>query len=158
VVMLDEPTLGVDPVSRREFWTLLGNLQVEKGLTILVCTPYMDEAERCTEVGLIYKGKLIASGSPASITAALPGRLLEVIPSDFVRARKLVSQMEGVLEVQSYGDRLRFFVDDVAQRKPNVEAALAQAGIHHEGLREAAATMEEAFISLVKKQAAEARE
>jgi len=69
VVVLDEPTLGVDPVSRREFWNLLGNLQVEKGLTIFVCTPYMDEAERCTQVGLIYSGKLIASGTPATIKA-----------------------------------------------------------------------------------------
>ena len=62
VVLLDEPTLGVDPVSRREFWNLLGNLRAEKGLTIFVCTPYMDEAERCNQVGLIYKGRLIAQG------------------------------------------------------------------------------------------------
>ncbi len=155
VVMLDEPTLGVDPVSRREFWSLLGNLQVEKGLTIFLCTPYMDEAERCTQVGLIYQGKLIASGTPASIKARLPGTLLELTPSDFVPARKLVSQLVGVLEVQSYGDRLRFFVDDPVRRRPEVEAALAVAGIRFEGLREAAATMEEAFISLVKRQAAE---
>ena len=65
VVMLDEPTLGVDPVSRREFWSLLGNLRAEKGLTIFVCTPYMDEAERCTKIGLIYGGRLIAGGTPA---------------------------------------------------------------------------------------------
>ena len=69
VVMLDEPTLGVDPVSRREFWSLLGDLRAEKGLTIFVCTPYMDEAERCTQVGLMVEGRLIASGSPASASA-----------------------------------------------------------------------------------------
>ncbi len=156
VVMLDEPTLGVDPVSRREFWSLLGNLQVEKGLTVFLCTPYMDEAERCTQVGLIYQGKLIASGTPASIKARLPGTLLELTPSDFVPARKLVSQLEGVLEVQSYGDRLRFFVDDAARRRPQIEAGLAGAGIRYEGLRQTAATMEEAFISLVRRQSAEA--
>ena len=66
VVMLDEPTLGVDPVSRREFWSLLGNLRAEKGLTIFVCTPYMDEAERCTKIGLIYGGRLIAAGTPGA--------------------------------------------------------------------------------------------
>lgn len=154
VVMLDEPTLGVDPVSRREFWNLLGNLQVERGLTIFVCTPYMDEAERCTQVGLMYAGKLIASGTPEAIKANLPGHLLELVPSKFVPTRKLVSQMEGVLEVQSYGDRLRVFVDDVGARKPQMEARLASAGLDYTGLREAAASMEEAYISLVQREKA----
>ena len=152
VVLLDEPTLGVDPVSRRDFWNLLGNLQVEKGLTILVCTPYMDEAERCTQVGLIYAGRLIASGPPSSIKASLHGQLLEFIPSDFVPARRLVERMDGILEVQSYGDKLRVFVDAAAVRRPQVEAALAGAGIHVEGLRETVPTMEEAFISLVRRE------
>src|SRR5512142_2356991 len=124
VVMLDEPRLGVDPVSRREFWNLLGNLRAEKGLTIFVCTPYMDEAERCTQVGLMYAGRLIATGSPTSIKASLPGHLLDFKPSDFVRARKLVAELEGVLEVQSYGAQLHAFVDDVAVRKPQIEGML----------------------------------
>lgn len=149
VVFLDEPTLGVDPVSRREFWNLLGNLQVEKGLTIFVTTPYMDEAERCTQVGLLYEGKLIASGTPASIKALLPGHLLELIPSDFAAARQIVTGVEGVLEVQTYGDKLHLFVDDVSQRKPQIEAALAAAGLRCDGIREIEVRMEEAFISLV---------
>ena len=90
VVMLDEPTLGVDPVSRREFWNLLGNLRAEKGLTIFVCTPYMDEAERCTRIGLIYAGKLIASGTPAQIKAMVPGRLIEFTPSMIAPAQELL--------------------------------------------------------------------
>jgi len=154
VVMLDEPTLGVDPVSRREFWSLLGNLQVEKGLTIFVCTPYMDEAERCTQVGLMYAGRLIANGTPASIKSSLPGQLLELIPSDFVPARKLMNTMKGVLEVQSYGDRLHVFVDDIAVRKPQIERALVGAGITYDGSREIEASMEEAFINLVARQTA----
>ena len=153
VVMLDEPTLGVDPVSRREFWNLLGNLQVEKGLTIFVCTPYMDEAERCTQVGLIYAGRLIASGTPAEIKAMLPGHLLELTPSDFAPARKLVTDMEGVLEVQTYGDKLHIFVDDVSQRKSQIETALAAVGIQHDAIRETQVRMEEAFISLIRRQA-----
>jgi len=152
VVMLDEPTLGVDPVSRREFWNLLGSLQVERGLTIFVCTPYMDEAERCTQVGLIYEGRLIASGTPASVKASLHGELLELIPSNFVPARKLASQMDGVLEVQSYGDKLHLFVDDISTRKPQIQAAMAIAGIKYEGFRQIEVSMEEAFISLVGKQ------
>src|SRR5579859_4371117 len=95
LVMLDEPTLGVDPVSRREFWALLGNLRAEKGLTIFACTPYMDEAERCTQIGLMYAGRLIASGSPAEIKASLPGHLLEFTPSNFAAALKLVSGLEA---------------------------------------------------------------
>ena len=83
VVLLDEPTLGVDPVSRREFWNLLGNLRAEKGLTIFVCTPYMDEAERCSRVGLMYGGRLIACDTPAAIKRRVPGRLLEFTPSRF---------------------------------------------------------------------------
>ena len=153
VVLLDEPTLGVDPVSRREFWNLLGNLQVEKGLTIFVCTPYMDEAERCTQVGLIYTGRLIASGTPAEIKAMLPGHLLELTPSDFTLARNLVSDMEGVLEVQTYGDKLHIFVDDVSQREPQIETALAAVGIRHDAIREIEVRMEEAFIHLVRRQA-----
>jgi ABC-2 type transport system ATP-binding protein len=153
VVMLDEPTLGVDPVSRREFWSLLGNLRAEKGLTIFVCTPYMDEAERCTQVGLMYGGRLIAAGSPAAIKAMIPGHLLELTPSAFAPALKVCQAMEGVLEVQTYGDKLHVFVDDVPRRKPQLEAALAAAGLQHDDLREIEMRMEEAFISLVRRQA-----
>ncbi len=152
VVMLDEPTLGVDPVSRREFWSLLGDLQVERGLTIFVCTPYMDEAERCTEVGLIYAGRLIASGSPASIKASLPGHLLELIPSDFVAARRLIGSLPGVLEVQSYGDRLHVFVDDPTLRRSQLVETLERAGIQHAGIRNAEVSMEDAFIRLIGRQ------
>jgi ABC-2 type transport system ATP-binding protein len=112
VVMLDEPTLGVDPVSRREFWNLLGNLRAEKGVTIFVCTPYMDEAERCSRVGLIYQGRLVACDTPAAIKALVPGRVLEFTPSRFEDAHRIVETLEGVLEVQTYGAMLHVFVDD----------------------------------------------
>ena len=151
VIFLDEPTLGVDPVSRREFWNLLGRLQVEKGLTIFVSTPYMDEAERCTQVGLMYKGKLIAAGTPAAIKERLAGHLLELAPSDFASAKRVVTGMHGILEVQTYGDRLHVFVDDVAQRRPQIESALMAAGIRNDDLREIEVRMEEAFISLVSR-------
>jgi ABC-2 type transport system ATP-binding protein len=153
VVMLDEPTLGVDPVSRREFWSLLGNLRAEQGLTIFVCTPYMDEAERCTQIGLMVAGSLIASGSPASIKARLPGYLLEFTPSNFPAALKLCSSLEGILEVQTYGEKIHIFVDDVQRRQLQLEAALAAAGITHDPIRQIQARMEEAFISLIRSQA-----
>ncbi len=156
LVLLDEPTLGVDPVSRREFWSLLGDLQSEKGLTIFVCTPYMDEAERCAQIGLIYQGRLIAGGTPAAIKAQVPGQVLEFAPVPFAPARNLVAALEGVGELQTYGDKLHVFVDDVPQRRPQIEAALAGAGIRHDELREIDIRMEEAFISLVRRQAARA--
>ena len=154
VVMLDEPTLGVDPVSRREFWNLLGNLRTEKGLTIFVCTPYMDEAERCNYVGLMYEGKLIATDPPNEIKKLVPGRLLEFTPSDFVPALRVVEDMDGVLEVQTYGVMLHIFVDDIARRQVEIETALAAQGITCSGTREIEPRMEEAFISLIRKQRA----
>ena len=155
VVMLDEPTLGVDPVSRREFWNLLGNLRAEKGLTIFVCTPYMDEAERCTRVGLMYAGRLIAYDTPQAVKNMVPGRLLEFTPSDFERAVSLVGALEGVLEVQTYGLMLHVFVDDVARRQQEIEAALAAQEITCERMREIEVRMEEAFISLIRKRGRE---
>lgn len=152
VVLLDEPTLGVDPVSRREFWNLLGNLRVEKGLTIMVCTPYMDEAERCTRVGLMYGGRLVACDSPQAIKKLVPGHLIEFTPSDFRRAKALVSDLPGVLEVQTYGRMLHLFVDDVGRRWRAIEAALAAQGIVCTGIREIEVRMEEAFISLIRRQ------
>ncbi len=155
VVMLDEPTLGVDPVSRREFWNLLGKLRAEKGLTIFVCTPYMDEAERCNYVGLMYGGKLIANAPPQEIKQRVPGRLLEFIPSDFVPAWHLVETLEGVLEVKTYGIMLHVFVDDVDRRRTEIEAALAAHGMACTGMREIEPRMEEAFISLIQRQRAQ---
>ena len=155
VVLLDEPTLGVDPVSRREFWNLLGNLRAEKGLTIFVCTPYMDEAERCNYVGLMFQGRLIAKAPPKEIKKRVPGRLLEFTPSHFMPAMHLVSDMEGVLEVQTYGLMLHVFVDDPAKRRREIEAALTAEGITWEGMREIEPRMEEAFIHLIRKEAAQ---
>ena len=177
VLMLDEPTLGVDPVSRREFWDLLGNLRAGTGadgmgelsapppdggglaradpsapraVTILVCTPYMDEAERCTRVGLMYRGQLVACDTPKAVKKLVPGRLLEFVPSD-LRAAPLVAELEGVLAVQTYGPMLHVFVDDPAKRQPKIEAALAAHGIACTGTREIEARMEEAFIALIQK-------
>ncbi len=153
VVMLDEPTLGVDPVSRREFWNLLGDLRSEEGLTIFVNTPYMDEAERCTQIGLIYAGRLIATGTPAQIKQMIPGQVIEFTPSDVTQAQRALSRMEGVLEVQTYGEKLHVFVDNASVRSAQIEAVLGPTGIEQGGLREIEVRMEEAFISLVNKRA-----
>jgi ABC-2 type transport system ATP-binding protein len=153
-VLLDEPTLGVDPVSRREFWNLLGNLRAEKGLTIFVCTPYMDEAERCNQVGLIYKGRLIARDTPNRIKKMVPGHLLEFKPAKFVPARDLMTKLPGILEVQTYGAMLHLFVDEIQARQSQIEKALTTQAIEWSGMRVIEPRMEEAFISLVARQEA----
>jgi len=155
LVFLDEPTLGVDPVSRREFWDILARLRAERGLTILVSTPYMDEAERCHRVALIYEGRIVAQGAPDAIRRRVPGPCLELRPSDFRRARALAPSLPGVLEVQTYGHLLHLFVDDAARREGEVVAALAAQGIGVTGLRQIPPRMEEAFISLIRRRARE---
>lgn len=158
VVLLDEPTLGVDPVSRREFWNLLGDLRAEKGLTIFVCTPYMDEAERCTHIGLLYGGKVIATGTPAQIKALIPGYLLEVTPANLEQAQQSLAGQAGILEVQTYGEKLHIFVDDLAQRTGQIAALLTAANVGYDELRPIEVRMEEAFINLIQRQNALAAE
>ncbi len=152
VLLLDEPTLGVDPVSRREFWNLLGNLRAEKGVTIFVCTPYMDEAERCNWVGLMYRGKLVAQDSPQAIKKLVPGRLLAFVPSQMAAAKRRVATLDGVLEVQTYGITLHVFVDEPERREREIVRALESEGVTCEGMREIDPRMEEAFISLITRQ------
>ncbi len=158
ILYLDEPTTGVDPVSRREFWDILAGLHVD-GTTILVNTPYMDEAERCTRVGLMYAGRLIEQGTPPQIKALIPGELLEFRPESprlqgvglLRQVNQILSQQEGVLEVQTYGDLMHVFVDNIARRQPQLEAALAAEQISLANVRQTMPRMEEAFISLIGK-------
>ena len=154
VLLLDEPTLGVDPVSRREFWSLLSTLRVEKGMTIFVCTPYMDEAERCHRVALMYRGQVIANDSPSQIKNLVAGELLEFHPeaARFDESIALLEPAEGVYEIQTYGAMLHVFVDDAGRRMSEIEAQLSAAGIHIDGMRQIEPRMEEAFISLIDRQ------
>ena len=154
VIFLDEPTLGVDPVSRREFWNLLSDLRAEKGVTLFVCTPYMDEAERCHRVGLLYEGRLIACDTPQAIRRRVPGELLEVRCADVYAAQTGVRGLEGVLEVQTYGDLLHVFVDSAQARAAQLQAALLAQGIPVSGVRTVEARMEEAFVSLIRREGA----
>jgi ABC-2 type transport system ATP-binding protein len=169
ILYLDEPTTGVDPVSRREYWDILASLHVE-GTTILVNTPYMDEAERCSRVGLMYNGRLVEKGTPNQIKALIPGELMEFKPilrsqevsngneSNRVRGvgllrktNRILDKQDGVLEVQTYGDLMHVFVDNVEQRRPQIETALAAEQIATANFRRTMPRMEEAFISLIGK-------
>jgi ABC-2 type transport system ATP-binding protein len=151
IIFLDEPTTGVDPVSRREFWDILTELHLQ-GITIFVSTPYMDEAERCSRVGLMYKGRMIVCDVPDRIKGLVTGDLVELRTTDLRRAEAVVAALQGVLEVQTYGDLLHIFLDNVDERRERLLSDLRAANIQVIGLRQIRPRMEEAFVSLVRKQ------
>ncbi len=153
IIFLDEPTTGVDPVSRREFWDILTELHLQ-GITLVVSTPYMDEAERCSRVGLIYQGQLVVCGTPEQIKAMTEGELIALWPSDVRRAREILTGLEGVLEVQIYGDQLRVFTHDSDGLMERMRAALAEGGVDVHTMRKTRPRMEEAFISLIRRRMA----
>ncbi|MBN1304619.1 MAG: ABC transporter ATP-binding protein [Anaerolineales bacterium] len=150
ILLLDEPTTGVDPVSRREFWNILTDLHLQ-GATIIVSTPYMDEADRCSQVGLMYAGKMIITGTPNQIRSNIEGQMVEVQPENWKAALALLSTLKGVQEIQTYGESLHLLVDSGRKRLPEIERALKKEKIAFRGLRLAPARMEEAFISLIRK-------
>ncbi|MBN1179801.1 MAG: ABC transporter ATP-binding protein [Anaerolineae bacterium] len=150
VIFLDEPTTGVDPVSRREFWDILTELHLE-GVTLFVSTPYMDEAERCSRIALMFEGQVIVCDSPEHIRGLVEGKLLELRPDRLRDASHLLQALPQVLEVQVYGDLLHVFVRDVDAGRAAVETALGQAGIRVEALRLTRPRMEQAFISLIRR-------
>jgi ABC-2 type transport system ATP-binding protein len=152
----------VDPVARREFWDILAELHGQ-GVTILVSTPYMDEAERCSRVGLMHRGRLVMCDTPERIKQEVSGDLVELRPVaqagtalagiGLLRsAGAATALLPGVLETMTYGDLLHIFVDDAALRMPQVEAALAAQGIAAAAMRPTQPRMEEAFMSLIRRQ------
>lgn len=150
IIFLDEPTTGVDPVSRREFWDILTELHLQ-GVTLFVSTPYMDEAERCSRAALMFEGNIIVCDVPEHIKGLVEGELLELRPDRLRETSRIIMNLPGVLEVQTYGDLLHVFVDDAARRASAIQAALSSAGIVVQGLRQTRPRMEEAFISLIRK-------
>jgi len=148
ILLLDEPTTGVDPISRREFWNILTELHLQ-GTTIIVSTPYMDEADRCSSVGLMYAGKMVINDTPQNIRTMVKGELIQIYPKDWQAAYDLITGLEGVQEVQTYGEALHILVDSGEKRLPKVEKALHKNNIDYTHARVAPARMEEAFISLI---------
>jgi ABC-2 type transport system ATP-binding protein len=148
LLLLDEPTTGVDPVSRREFWEILTDLNLS-GTTIVVSTPYMDEADRCERVGLIYDGKLVICDSPAAIRAELPGEVIEVQTGEWRAARNAVEGLPGVLQVQTYGESLHLIVDSAERRTAEIRSIMRENGLEVRKIEPVAPRMEEAFISLI---------
>ena len=149
ILLLDEPTTGVDPVSRREFWDILNELHLG-GTTIIVSTPYMDEAERCSRVGLIYEGQMVMCNTPQKIKTHIKAEVIVLKPGEWKAAIAALQDLPGVLEIQTYGESLHVLVDSAGKRASDIEVALDEHGILYTGLRKAPTRMEEAFISLIR--------
>lgn len=153
VLLLDEPSTGVDPVSRRELWVLLSDV-VQNGVTVLVSTPYMDEAERCHEVGILFDGQLLASGKPETLINQLPFSIVEVKASPRKAIRQIVSELAGISAWRPVGDRLRLSVlgknGAAAHVMEDLQARMAAQSLDVKLLREARGSMEDVFIHRVE--------
>jgi ABC-2 type transport system ATP-binding protein len=149
MLFLDEPTGGVDPEARRQFWELIYAL-AQDGVTVFVTTHYMDEAEHCNRIGLMYGGRLVALDTPAALKrSAIDGQVLEVEGEPQEQARALVEAQPGVAEVAPYGARLHAVVDDAALRGPQLDATLAAAGIAGARVERIDPSLEDVFVALV---------
>jgi ABC-2 type transport system ATP-binding protein len=150
ILLLDEPTTGVDPVSRREFWNILTELHVQ-GTTIIVSTPYMDEADRCSRVGLMYAGKLVECDTPQNIRGKLEKDVIQIQAEDWQKTLETVASLEGISEAQTYGEAVNLLVDNGKKRLPEIENILKKSKIGYRSIRIAPPRMEEAFISLIRR-------
>lgn len=150
VLLLDEPTTGVDPVSRREFWDLLTNVHLE-GVTIVVSTPYLDEAERCSRVALLEHGNLIACDAPDRLRANLGGLAFEGHSGQARAAERAAQGLPGVLNANTYGGIVRVLVDDAA-RVSAIESEWATRGIAVEHFEQATPRLEDVFVLAIEKE------
>ncbi len=148
VIFLDEPTTGVDPVSRRDFWKVLSSL-LKSGITIIMTTPYLDEAERCSRVALMNAGKALIVDTPPNVKKVMKGTIVELVCSEIRRSFKTLKQFQTVREVQAFGDRLNIVVDRPESDMPKVLAHLTQQGIAVSDWRVVTPSLENVFISLL---------
>ncbi|OIQ76538.1 putative ABC transporter ATP-binding protein YbhF [mine drainage metagenome] len=153
VLLLDEPTTGVDPVSRRDFWAILYNLR-ESGVAILMATAYMDEAERCSRLALFHDGEIRHCDTPARLKAAMPGALLAVTAAQPRALRDALAGKPGVLGTLLMGDRVHVRVDDAARRIPELRMLLAAQGVADARIDPAEPGIEDVFVALLGAQAA----
>ena len=148
VLFLDEPTSGVDPISRRDFWDLIYGLAA-RGTTVIVSTHYMEEAEYCHRLALMSRGRIIALDRPAGLRAAMPAPLIEILTDDSPRAVEALEGVEGVVDVGLFGRAVHVTVRDAARARAELPRALAAAGIGVRGLEVVEPSLEDVFVALV---------
>jgi ABC-2 type transport system ATP-binding protein len=150
VLFLDEPTNGVDPVSRRDFWAILYQL-VKDGLTVVITTAYLDEAERCNRVGLMHRGRLIRCGPPDALKRNLDEICYQVEAREPRRARELLRQLPGVVSVEPFGAALHLFLSPSLTSVETLEKHAASSGLSRVTFRQIAPSLEDAFIALINR-------
>ncbi len=146
IIFLDEPTTGVDPVSRRDFWKILSDL-LHQNITIIMTTPYLDEAERCTRVALMNNGRLMVVDTPLHVKSLMRGSIMEVVCDGIRRAAAVLAGTVGVKKVQVFGDRLNVIIENESVG-PAVLASLASWEIRVADWRFVRPTLENVFISM----------
>jgi ABC-2 type transport system ATP-binding protein len=153
VLLLDEPTTGVDPVSRREFWDALAHLTAE-GLTILVATPYMDEAERCHRIAFMHLGEILKIGTPAELCASLGAKRIELRTADIRKAESVLSEGSGpekdIVDVERFGDRLDLLVRDPDKEQKWVTEKLKSAGLSVDEMSVGEPTLDNIFVARLR--------
>jgi len=150
VLLLDEPTGGVDPVSRRDFWRILYDLLKER-VTIFISTAYLDEAERCTRIALIHKGKVLVTDEPSGVKKIIGVPMIEIATSQARSAGDFIGSINGVLSVSIYGDKLHVAIQN-KETAIKILDQLKTKGFSIEGEREIVPSLEDVFISMVKKE------
>lgn len=150
VLLLDEPTGGVDPVSRRDFWRILYDLLKER-VTIFISTAYLDEAERCTKIALIHKGKVLMTDEPSGVKKVLGVPMIEISTPEARTVGDFIESIDGVLSVSTYGDRLHVAIQN-QQIAAKIMEQLKAKGFSIEGEREIIPSLEDVFISMVNKE------
>ncbi len=148
VILLDEPTTGVDPVSRRDFWRILYEL-IAEGVAILTSTAYLDEAERCHRVALMHQGKLLFADTPANLKTKFGKGVLSIASAEPRRLRSSLEHAEGISSLVLTGDGVHVVVDDAAHRTPEFKARLATDGIPFDPIQQVTPSIEDLFVDAV---------
>ena len=149
ILFLDEPTNGVDPLSRRDFWLILYEL-LKEGVTILFSTSYMDEAERCNHIGLIHQGELLIADSPSAVKTRIGGTILELRLEDHQRGMKRLEEIKVFRSVVLSGDKIHVLVDQPEEGERVIRDVFNMEGMTLLGLNRVRPSLEDAFVSMVK--------
>lgn len=148
LILLDEPTTGVDPVSRRDFWRILYEL-IAEGVGILTSTAYLDEAERCHRVALMHEGKLLFCDTPDNLKSKLGKGVIAVTSSEARRLREELEHADGISSLTLTGDGIHVVVDEAKRRIPEFEDRLKGAGVSYVSVRQVTPTIEDLFVDAV---------